>query len=286
MDALVRDLAARQADIVAAWQLLAAGWTRAMIDHHVKDHRWRVVHAGVYALTQAPLSRRQRWFAASLTSPDSFLSHASAGACHGFRPWEGSFEIVTRPGTGGPRRFGDVLVCRSTTLDGETTRLDGIAITTAARTLVDLSTHLDGRAVGRMFREALRLKTVTAQQVREALERCQGRRRNKLLADLASRYATLPYHRTKSNPEALALEILHDAGREPPRVNVKVAGKEADLTWPKHGRIIEIDGPDFHRFRAEDARKEAAWRRAGYTVRRIPSDDIYHRPEELLRLAP
>jgi hypothetical protein len=37
MDPLVRELAARQADVVAAWQLLDAGWTRAMIDHHVKQ---------------------------------------------------------------------------------------------------------------------------------------------------------------------------------------------------------------------------------------------------------
>jgi Protein of unknown function (DUF559) len=286
MDVHVQELAARQEDVVAAWQLLDGGWTRAMIDHYVKEHGWRVIHAGVYALTSAPLSQRQRWFAASLTGPDSFLSHASAGACHGFRPWEAPFEIVTRPGTGGRRRFGRLLVCRSTTLEGDTTRHHGIPITTAERTLIDLAAHLDDRATGRMLREALRLRTTDAKQVLETLKRHRGRRGTRLLADLATRYAALPYARTRSNPEALALEILHDAGVAPPEVNVLIAGLEADLVWRILRLIIEIDGGQYHRFPAEDARKEAAWRRAGYTVRRIPSDDVYFAPEKLLRLAP
>jgi hypothetical protein len=71
-----------------------------MIDHRVRQRGWRVVHPGVYALTNAPLTRRQLWIAATLTTPDSVLSHASAAACWGIRPFEGSFETVTRPGSG------------------------------------------------------------------------------------------------------------------------------------------------------------------------------------------
>jgi hypothetical protein len=257
-----------------------------MVDHRVAEHRWRSIHPGVYALTRAPLTRRQLWFAAALTSPDSVLSHASAGACWGFRPWQSRFETITRPGRGGPRRHGSLLVLRSAVLDGDTTRHEGIPITTAARTVIDLAMFLDDRATGRLFREALRLSTTTADELHQALSRCRGRRRNRMLADLARRYATLPYGRCRSNPEALALEILHDAGVEPPQVNVEVAGREADLVWRRHRRIIEIDGGGYHRFPAEDARKEAAWRKAGYTVGRISSDDVYDRPDELLRLAP
>jgi very-short-patch-repair endonuclease len=58
-------------------------------------------------------------------------------------------------------------------------------------------------------------------------------------------------------------------------VNVKIAGEEADLVWPKRKEILEIDGPQFHRFPEEDARKERLWRKAGYTVRRIGSDAVY-----------
>src|SRR5438045_4571887 len=137
---------------------MAAGWTRQMIYRHAARLAWRRVHRGVYALSQAPLTRRQLWMAAALTSRWTVLSHASAGGCHGFRAYPGRFETVTRPGSGGRERHGSLLVFRSRTLDGDTTQIDGIPITTAERTLIDLAPELDDRAIGRMFREALRLK--------------------------------------------------------------------------------------------------------------------------------
>src|SRR5437763_8018040 len=129
-----RKLAARQFDVIAAWQLRAAGATRPTIDHRVKEHGWRALHPGVYVLSNAPLTRHQLWMAATLTTPDSVLSHASAAACWGFRRFEGGFETITRPGNGGRRRIGSLLVCRSSTLDGDITRREGIAITMVERT--------------------------------------------------------------------------------------------------------------------------------------------------------
>jgi very-short-patch-repair endonuclease len=66
---------------------------------------------------------------------------------------------------------------------------------------------------------------------------------------------------------------------------VKVAGEEADLVWLDRRRIVEIDGPQFHQFRDEDARKEAKWRKAGFTVRRVPSDAVYAAPDLLIAAA-
>jgi hypothetical protein len=64
MDSHLRRLAARQADVVAAWQLRAAGWTPRRVRHHAQIGGWRVIHPGVYALTSAPLRREQLWCAA------------------------------------------------------------------------------------------------------------------------------------------------------------------------------------------------------------------------------
>ena len=36
--------------------------------------------------------------------------------------------------------------------------------------------------------------------------------------------------------------MLRDAGFELPRLNQRVAGEEADLSWPRHRLIVEIDG--------------------------------------------
>jgi very-short-patch-repair endonuclease len=285
MHVQVRKLAAGQADVVAAWQLREAGFTRRMIDDRVQRLGWRVVHPGVYALTSAPPTRHQLWIAATLTSSDSVLSHASAGACWGFRPFESSFETVTRPGSGGPRRLGAVLVCRSTTLDGDTTWHDGIRITTAARTVIDLAPHLDARETGRMLREALRLKVTTRQAVRATLSRHPGRRGTGILNELATRYSSVPYGRTRSDAEGRALELLQDAGIERPRVNMRIAGEETDLAWPKRKLVIELDGPEYHQFPEEDARKQRQWETAGYTVRRLITDLVYDEPARLIALA-
>jgi very-short-patch-repair endonuclease len=80
--------------------------------------------------------------------------------------------------------------------------------------------------------------------------------------------------------------VLRDADRPSPSLNNKIAGEEADLSWAAERLIIEIDGGPFHQDVGEDARKERVWRAAGWTVLRIPSDDVYEAPERLLTLAP
>src|SRR5881398_3447526 len=128
MDSDLRALAARQADVVAAWQLRETGWTWGKIGHHARHRGWRAIHPGVYVLSSAPVQRRQLWFAAVLTAPGSVLSHGSAGACFGFYRFERGYEVVTRQGHGGRRRYGGLLVFRSTTVDGDVTRHSGIPI--------------------------------------------------------------------------------------------------------------------------------------------------------------
>lgn len=282
MDSHLRKLAATQAEVVATWQLRSAGWSREKVRHHAASRGWRRIHPGVYALTQAAPTQLQLWWAATLTAPDTFLSHGSAGACFGFYRFHKPFEVVTRPGQGGRRRQGRVLVFRSKHLEGETTRHMGIPITTAERVLVDLAPGLNRKRLGRALREAVRLKTTTMAKV---LRCAEGHpQRTAELHALATRYARIPYHRTRSDAEALGLEVLLDAGVELPLVNELVAGEEADYTWLREKRIIEIDGPQFHRFKDQDARKTRIWRAAGFDVRRIGSDAVYDRPHELVAL--
>ena len=161
-----------------------------------------------------------------------------------------------------------------------------MSITTGARTLMDVAAHLNDRQLGRATREALRLNATSTQQLFRTLDRHRSRRGTRLLRELATRYSTLPYNRTRSNAEARALEVLSDAGVQAPRVNSRIAGEEADLVWPRHKLIIEIDGPQYHQFPDEDARKQREWEGAGYTVRRIASAAVYDSPERLVAIAP
>jgi hypothetical protein len=274
---------ARRNDGLLTWsQLREAGLSRAQAVRVTRG--LRALHDGVYVTGHGRVTREQRWRAAVLSTPATVLSHASTGACWGFRPVRNPFETVTRPGSGGPRRIGRLRVHRSEGLEGHCTRRNGIALTTPARTLLDLAPLLTDRQAAKAVRETIRLKLVTALALRLVVAEHPGRRGTVRLRTLAARFDRLPIERTRSDAEARALEVLDAAGIEPPLVNEEIAGEEADLVWPNRHRILEIDGPQWHLDRVEDARKESVWRAHGWMVERISSDPIFDAPERLLAL--
>ena len=280
------ELAGRQFNRVARWQLAELGLSDRAIAHRVATGRWVSVEDGVFAI--APLADDDwgRWMGATLTAPDSWLSRLSAAAAYGMWSLSRGIETITRPGNGGPRRLGGVRVHYSATLDGDRTRLRGIPLTSPARTLLDISVQVSDRALSRAVREAVRLDRITLPELGDALGRYRGRRGSRRLAATVARYAGLPLERARSGAEIRALEILREAGLPLPALNVKIAGEEADLVWPRLRLIIEIDGGPFHLDAGEDARKEALWKASGWDVRRLPADDVYEHPRRLLGLAP
>ena len=88
--------------------------------------------------------------------------------------------------------------------------------------------------------------------------------------------AGLRLDRCRSDAEAWAVALIADAGLAAPDVNERVAGEEADLSWPAARLIVELDGPSYHVLRDADIRKMKAWRAAGFDVQRLPTDAVYH----------
>jgi hypothetical protein len=173
------------------------------------------------------------------------------------------------------------------TLDGDVEELNGIPITTAARTLLDLARiGIGDRALARAVREAIRLELTSPPAITDLLIAHARERGTRRLARTLARYSGLPLERARSGAEVRALEILRDAERPMPRLNHRIAGEEADLSWGKERLIIEIDGRPFHQDVGEDARKQGIWERAGWEVKRIDSEDVYGRPMLLLALSP
>jgi hypothetical protein len=280
-------LAARQHNRFSRQQLAALGVPRQTIEHRLASGLWVAVHDGVYAIAPVLDDDRGRWMAATLTARATYLSHASAGAAWGWWAWPRDIETVTRSGDGGPRRVDGLLVHQSKALTGDTTTRDGLPILCVPRTLLDLSPHVTPGRLARCVRDAIRLETTTSSEIMDALgRRHRGRRGSRRLALVTARYTGLPIHRARSGAEVLAMEILRDAGRPLPELNVRIGGEEADLTWRAERLIVELDGSPFHLDRGEDARKDAAWRAAGFTVRRLSADVPYEQPETLLALAP
>src|SRR6266566_8683921 len=169
-DVSIAEIAGRQFNRVSRTQLEALGLSEKTIAHRVDAGRLVIVEVGVFAV--APVLEHDqwgRWMGATLTAPDSTLSHGSASAAWGFLDVNEPFVTITRPGSGGPRRHGSVLAYRSATVAGEMTTLRGIPITTVPRTLVDLSGRVAERRIARALREAVRLELTTIYEVADAL---------------------------------------------------------------------------------------------------------------------
>ena len=281
MKDVLHAMARRQAGCVATWQLRDAGLSMNAIRHRTRD--LRRLHDGVFLTGDAPVTRLQRWWAATLTAPGSVLAFASAGAAYEMRPWEGTFEVIVRQGAGGPRRQGTLLVCR--TKHVHATTLNRLPITTPERTLADLWPRLDAKDQANTLRNALRLKRLTIPSLAAHLSTASARQRPRTLTKQVERYERLELRRCRSDAEALAVVTLADAGIEAPNVNVRIAGLEADLSWPNRRLILEIDGAAFHQDKLGDARRTAAWHAAGWHVERLPATAVYDDPSRLIRAA-
>ena len=287
-DTRIAELAGRQFNRVSRAQLRHLGHSERAVDRLIAAGWLEVVEHGVFGVAPVLDDDWGKWCGATLTARSTFLSHASGSSAWGFWIPKRTYETVTRPGYGGPRRHGGLLVYRSRALEGETTQLRGLAITTVSRTLLDLARDPRGisdAGLARAVREAVRLRLTSVDNLaRFVIERRRRRGSRRLLATVA-RHSGLPLERARSGAEIRALEILRREGVEPPNLNVRIAGIEADLSWPEWRLIIEVDGGPFHLDVGDDLRKEASWRAAGWTVRRLPSQDVYERPARLLRLA-
>src|SRR5688500_18072812 len=126
-DEMIAATAGRQHNRVSRAQLEETGCTKDVIDHRLARGRLVITEgAAVYAVAPALDDPWGRWMGATLTAPETYLSHWSAARAMGFLDWERALVTVTRPGNGGPRRHGEVLAFRRPNLIGEVGVLRGL----------------------------------------------------------------------------------------------------------------------------------------------------------------
>ena len=219
-DVRIAQLACNQFNRLSRAQLEQLGLSEKAIARQVKTGRLVIVGEGVFAV--APVLDHDdwgKWMGATLTAPGSRLSLGWAGFAWGFWYRPSGLITVTRPGSGGPRRLSGVIAYRSTTVAAESTDLEGIPITTVERTLLDMSRYASDSALARGVREAVRELTSLNALAAFALERRKRRGARRMLGVLR-RYSGLPLDRARSGAEVRALEVLRNAERPMPRLNV------------------------------------------------------------------
>ena len=267
-------------------ELRSCGLSRDAVESRVRNGHLHPLYRGVYAVGHANLPRRARFLAAvKACGPTAVLSHFSAAALYGLVRWDYRYPEVTTTthGRAAPRHPRPPHARRSIAR----THHKGIPVTTPARTLIDLAGQLDYRPLRRTVREAQR-QLVTIPQILATLDRLGPRPGiAKLTKILATGHAP-----TRSELEDTVLDLLLNAGFQPPEVNqpLKLDGRTIipDFRWPEQHLVIEADGAEWHDnrlTREDDAEKQAILEAHGERVIRLTwQQAITHRAQTLNRI--
>jgi Protein of unknown function (DUF559) len=145
----------------------------------------------------------------------------------------------------------------------------GIPVTRPARTLLDLATLLQPRALERAVNEADKRDLVDPETLREELEgfaRTPGVRKLRRLLDRHT------FRLSDSDLELLFHPIAAAAGLPVPVTKAWVNGYEVDFFWPDLSLVVETDGLRYHRTPAaqtRDRRRDQTHTAAGITTLRF-----------------
>jgi len=232
-------LATRQHGVVSIRQLHKLGFSKRAVHKSVAGGRLHRLHHGVYAVGHTNLSLHGRCLAAVLASgPRSLLSHYSAGWVLGL--------ISTRPipvhvTTPLPRKRRDrVRIHHSRTLiDADRALEDGIPVTSAARTALDLAGVLRYRSLRKLLRRAEELKVFDLPEFLSVMDRNRGHRGNRKLERALAIYEPPRFTRSELEREFVASAIRF--GLSQPVTAFNVAGYELDVYWPELRFAVELD---------------------------------------------
>jgi Protein of unknown function (DUF559)/Transcriptional regulator, AbiEi antitoxin len=274
VDEAIARIANRQGGVVSRKQLLAMGVDRGALEKRTRAGRLRVIHRGVYAVGHDAIPIRGRLCAALLVAGDgAALSHRTAAYVLTLLPSMPPFVEITTTKRAPRNRPG--LVFHHAT-DLEATTKHGLPVTTPIRTLRDLAvTH--PREVERAASEALVLKLVTKHDL--TTQTGPG-------AAVLARLVATAIGPTRSGLERAFLKAVVSAGLAAPIVGHRIGPYTVDFYWPSHALVVETDGDDYHGHvlaERRDRRKDAELRRRGYTVIRVPEDELPDAPAIVAR---
>ena len=272
----ISTLATRQHGVISRVQLLGFGLTSEEIDNAIAAKRLHPVHAGVYAVGHRALTRHGRYMAAVLSAGDgAVLSHRSAAGLWELRATrEREIDVIA---TTHRRGDDDVIVHRTTIADADRTTCQGIPVTTALRTILDLAAVLREHQLEPAIRQAVYRDLTTTTLLAEAVHNRPGQRGTRRLRNALIHLGEAPGP-TRSPLEDRFLRFLRRHKLPMPELNaaMEIAGRpiEADCLWRKQKVIIELDGRDAHdstpAFEADRAR-DLALAAAGWTPGRVTS---------------
>jgi very-short-patch-repair endonuclease len=260
--------------VVSRAQLIELGFSRQAILRRLESNRLRRLHAGVYAVGHWALTPASRDLAAVFACGlDALLSHRAAGRRLGLLRSAGQIE-VTAPRGCKPKP--GITVHRTRLIHpDDRASVDGIPVTSPARTLLDLADVLSDRHLAAAVNEAEVQRVFDLAALDATLERLPGRTGRHRLERVLAAYTEPPGY-SITDAEALLLRLCSEHGLPKPQ-RIALAGYELDFYWPDARLAIEVDGGAFHRTRRafhEDRRRDRRLAALGIQVARVPWLDL------------
>ena len=254
-DAALAAVAAKQHGLVTLTQLMEAGLSRSGVKRRAAAGRLHRIHRAVYAVGHRGLSNEGRWMAAVLAcGPSAVLSHRAAAEHWAMLDPTRNVIDITVPGQGGRKQRPGLRIHRSQLPSGSTTRRNGIAVTTPARTLADLRRSVPAAIYRRALRQA----------------EFDGR-------DLAG----LQTDGTRSEPEGAFLRLCRRHHLPEPERNIPIGPYTVDFLWRRQRLVVEVDGWAAHRGRQafeDDHQRDLDLRARGLLVLRFTARQVEHDP--------
>lgn len=284
----VRKIASRRHGVVTRAEARTAGMSDQMIQTRLHCGLWRRLADGVYAIGEGS-GYLTDLAAAVAVLPGAVVSHQSAGRLHRL-DWVSQTPLAVTVPSHTTHDFPGVVVHRTSDLRADqVVEVEGLPVTTVARTIIDLAAVLRVERLERVLDEAL------------AARRCK-------VEDL-SRHLAATARRGKPGVRALRPLVAAREGREVPtslmeRLALR-AFRSAELPepicqfpapWDRHQRvdfafpdarlIVEVDGRRWHTRYDDfesDRRRDNAAVAAGWRVLRFTWDRLKADPDGICR---
>ncbi|HWF74354.1 MAG TPA: type IV toxin-antitoxin system AbiEi family antitoxin domain-containing protein [Solirubrobacteraceae bacterium] len=263
---LVSRVAGAQWGVIGSRQLIDCGVSTSTISRWVKSGRLHCRYPGVYTVGHAWLPVEGELMAALLAAgPGAALSHATAAWWWGLiegRPETIEVSVPSRrhaPPAGlrfhHPRRL-------------EPASHRRFPVTSVVQTLLDFAVRAALYETRRALAEAEFRGLVDLDEVRRALGR--GRPGSATLRTALARHQP-ELAMTRNRFEAAFLELCESVGIPVPAFNTMVCGHRVDAVWREQRVVVELDGLQGHRTRAQletDHARDLTLRQHGFEVRR------------------
>lgn len=265
-------MATRQDGVAAEWHLLELGLSKQAIRRRVRSGRLVRRYPGVYSVGHEALTPRGRALAAAWAcGPHGLLSHQAAAQRWGILRSARAVWDVTVPATG-RRKIKGIRVHRVRNLHPEDrAEVDGVPVTSLARTLLDLAAAVPMRRLQKAVEAAEREDLLDLRAIERLLARARGHKGRSSLIQALRLYREPPPF-TRSDLERRVHDLCVQAGALVPAFNACVAGYEVDALWEEKKLILEIDTYATHGGPAafeRDRERDLVLEDLGYQVARV-----------------